>query len=323
MNAEFIQGELSKFNVADAVIAEMKAEFTALKIDGIKDSKGYKAVHTALMTVKGKRVEVEKKRKELKADSLAFGRAVDTEAKRITALLKPIEDYLAAEKQAVLDEKARLKAEAERQEAERKARERAELEAKLRAEAEAKAAEEKARLEAEAKAEAKRLAQVEAEQEAERKRLEAIAQEQARKEAELRAEQEQARLALAEERRAIQAEKERLAALSREAEEQEQAEAPALEVEPVTLPTFMDEPTPSGIEDEAPTLSITPDIEGEPEQARAEPAGDTGQDLLAVLVEALTLCVAELEDLQGLVEVSPSVLDTACEALRQAQEVAA
>lgn len=225
MNTEFIQGELSKFNVADAVISDMKTQFTALKIDGIKDTKGYKAVHAALMTVKGKRVEVEKKRKELKADSLAFGRAVDAEAKRITALLKPIEDHLAGEKQAILDEKARIKAEKEQQE-------RAELEAKIRAEQEAKAAEEKARLEAAALAEAERLAKIEAEQEAERQRLAAIAQEQSRKEAEREVKREAERQALEAERQEIQAEKERLAVKARETEQHVQVEEPEPDPEP-------------------------------------------------------------------------------------------
>jgi len=64
------------------------------------------------MNIKGKRVEVEKTRKKLKEDALEYGRAVDGEAKRITALLAPIETYLESQEKIIDDEKARIKADA-------------------------------------------------------------------------------------------------------------------------------------------------------------------------------------------------------------------
>ena len=64
------------------------------------------------MVVKSKRIEVEKKRKELKESSLSFGRAVDGEAKRITALLLPIETHLENEESIIEKEKERLALEA-------------------------------------------------------------------------------------------------------------------------------------------------------------------------------------------------------------------
>jgi hypothetical protein len=67
----------------------------------------YKAVSAAISEVKTKRVEVEKTRKVFKADALEYGRKVDAEAKRVTALLLEIEEPLKATKQAVDDEKAR------------------------------------------------------------------------------------------------------------------------------------------------------------------------------------------------------------------------
>ena len=56
---------------------------------------------------------IEKRRVELKADALAFGRNVDAEAKRITVQLSAIEDPLKAQKDAVDNEKARIRQEEE------------------------------------------------------------------------------------------------------------------------------------------------------------------------------------------------------------------
>ncbi|MDP2654600.1 MAG: hypothetical protein Q8Q08_11310, partial [Candidatus Omnitrophota bacterium] len=80
---------------------------------------GFKAVHEARMVVKGHRVAVEKKRKDLKADALAFGKLVDGEAKRITAMLEPIESHLQAEEDKITKELERIKAEEEEAERQR------------------------------------------------------------------------------------------------------------------------------------------------------------------------------------------------------------
>lgn len=108
-----------KFNAPDFAIATMANKFMPLEIRDANDVEGYKEVHEARMVVKNKRVEVEKVRKALKADALEYGRMVDAEAKRITALLEPIElhlqrqeDYYNAEKERIKNA-ARLKAEAE------------------------------------------------------------------------------------------------------------------------------------------------------------------------------------------------------------------
>jgi hypothetical protein len=65
----------------------------------------------------GTRTAVEDKRKELKADSLAFGRAVDSRAKEITSMLFPIEYHLSSEKEKIDNEIEAIaeKAEFERQ----------------------------------------------------------------------------------------------------------------------------------------------------------------------------------------------------------------
>jgi hypothetical protein len=112
-----IETAIKQYNVTDAAIAKYNKEYMTLNVKGVEDKEGYELCHTARMEIKGKRVEVEKTRKHLKEDALEYGRAVDKEAKRITSLLEPIEDHLASQEKIVDDEKARIKAEADRKEA--------------------------------------------------------------------------------------------------------------------------------------------------------------------------------------------------------------
>lgn len=116
---ELLPTDIQKFNVTDATIAEYKTKFMPLTVKGLEDKEGLKAVHDARMVIVKKRTEVERVRKELKADALEYGRQVDGEAKRITTLLEPIESHLSAEEQKIEDEKAKIKAEAEQRETER------------------------------------------------------------------------------------------------------------------------------------------------------------------------------------------------------------
>jgi len=96
-----ISNELKKFDSVIPAIDEYKAKFLPLKINGIEDEEGYKVVADGLKIIVGRRVAVENKRKELKADSLAFGRAVDARAKEITEMLSPIELHLKKAKEVI------------------------------------------------------------------------------------------------------------------------------------------------------------------------------------------------------------------------------
>jgi hypothetical protein len=208
--------ELAEWRKQDAVIAKLREEYMPLTINGVDDRKGFAIVHDARMEVKALRVAVEKKRVELKADALAYGKAVDAEAKRLTALLEPIEEHLESQEKAVVEERERIKREAEEA---RKAKIKARFDelkslgfqgdymrvpdlsdeeyATLAVEAKA------------AKAEADRLAEIE------RQRLEAEAAEKRRLEAELAEKRRQEEAAAAEQRRkereALEAERKRLA----------------------------------------------------------------------------------------------------------------
>jgi uncharacterized protein YhaN len=113
MELTHIETELKKFTVTDAGIAELNNQYSHLTISGIDDKAGYAAVREARLVVKGKRVEVDKKRKELTADALEVQRLINTEAKRITALLEPLEAYLAKQEDDYNAEKDRIKKEVE------------------------------------------------------------------------------------------------------------------------------------------------------------------------------------------------------------------
>lgn len=197
---------LVKYSVTDAQIARLRADFTGLSVD---TPEGYEAVRIAIGTLRDLRGAIEKRRVELKADALAFGRAVDAEAKRITAALDYLERPLKDQKQAVDAERERVKQEAINAK-------RRQLEEELRA---AQAVED-ARLRAVREADEARLAEERAKLEAERRELDAARQKQEAADAERRRKEqaeraaEDARLrvereAIEAERRAVQQERER------------------------------------------------------------------------------------------------------------------
>lgn len=245
MNEELITNELVRFNLSDAAIGKLRTDYMALTVAGVDDRAGCQRVHDARMDIVRRRTSIEKTRKDLKADSLEYGRRVDAEAKRLIALLAPIEEHLGSQEKIVLDEITRRREEAARREAER-------IQARVNrlfdfgarfdgqnysamglsiaagtlksctdeqfnqfcGEIQVKVDEEKARAEAEEaarKAEAERLAKIAAEQEAERKRLAEQKAEQERVEREAREERQREEGRLRAEREAIEAEKKRLA----------------------------------------------------------------------------------------------------------------
>lgn len=119
-NLEVVQGKVfDVIGVADAVIAQMAEKYLPLKINGIDDKPGYKAVHEARMVVKNTRVKVEKHGKEMREDAVKYQKAVIAEEKRIVALMEPIEAHLSAEEKAIDDALEAIKQEAARKEAER------------------------------------------------------------------------------------------------------------------------------------------------------------------------------------------------------------
>lgn len=101
------------YDVQRELITQLADEYLPLTVSGIDDKAGLEAVHKARMEVKNLRVRIEKRRKELKSESLEYGRRVDAAAKELTDLLLPIESHLEDQEAIVEREKARLAREAE------------------------------------------------------------------------------------------------------------------------------------------------------------------------------------------------------------------
>jgi hypothetical protein len=118
-----ITKELASFEDLKSTISQMASQFGGLTIAGLDDRKGYDAVHEARMKVKSLRVSIEKRRKELKEESLRVGRLIDSTAKELAELIEPVESHLMSQEKAIDDEKERInREEHERIERERQAK---------------------------------------------------------------------------------------------------------------------------------------------------------------------------------------------------------
>ena len=97
----------------DAAIEQIREEYLQLVVAGPQDQAGFKSAETALKKVVRIRTTVEKTRKALKADSVRYGKAVDSEAKRVREAIEPIEEHLKTQCDIVRLEEARQKVAAE------------------------------------------------------------------------------------------------------------------------------------------------------------------------------------------------------------------
>ena len=104
---EMISQALERYSLTDAAIASLSEACLIMVVDGEDDKAGHDIVRAARLSVKAQRVLVEKTRKDLKADALAYGKAVDGEAKRIRLLLEPIEAHLQEQEDIVAGAAAR------------------------------------------------------------------------------------------------------------------------------------------------------------------------------------------------------------------------
>lgn len=99
--------ELITYDVTESQLAKLREDYLPLIVTGPEDKQGYEVVKTARIKIKGLRVSVEKRRKELKQESLDFGRLVDHRARTITEGLEVIEGHLQAQQDIVDKEKER------------------------------------------------------------------------------------------------------------------------------------------------------------------------------------------------------------------------
>lgn len=83
--------------------------YQSLKVNGLADKAGLKAVREARLDLARVRCDIEKRRTEMKAGALAFGKAVDSTAKSLTALVEPTEKALKAIEDDIAKEAQREK----------------------------------------------------------------------------------------------------------------------------------------------------------------------------------------------------------------------
>ncbi len=96
------------YSVTEATINAQADKYLGLTISGIDDRKGYEAVRSARMDCVHARNAIERTRKQLKADSLEYGRKVDAEAKRLVQLIEPIEAYLETTQDSIDAQRKRI-----------------------------------------------------------------------------------------------------------------------------------------------------------------------------------------------------------------------
>lgn len=106
----------------DALKAEVsKQALQYADITAIENKAGRDQVHAAAMTLKGKRVEIQKRAKEVREDAVAFQKAVISKGEELAAIIEPEEKRLIALRDGWDAEREAEKAAAAEAEAKRKA----------------------------------------------------------------------------------------------------------------------------------------------------------------------------------------------------------
>jgi len=110
---ELMTFDVVKFDITRAEIAEISQKGMALEIKDLDDKAGFEAVHIALMDVVHRCAFIEKQGLAYRRKALDWNKAVLAEEKDLLGLFQPVRDHLTDEKARVVEEKARIKAEAE------------------------------------------------------------------------------------------------------------------------------------------------------------------------------------------------------------------
>ena len=88
--------DAATFQVDTASIKADVEMWGKMTIAGTDDKEGFRRVQEGRLMLKRVRTDIEKRRKELKAGALEYGRKVDAVAKELTGLIEPTEDKLNA-----------------------------------------------------------------------------------------------------------------------------------------------------------------------------------------------------------------------------------
>lgn len=100
-------------SVTDVTINKMIADYSRLSVTGVDDKEGLAKVHAARMECVKARGSIKKSHDDMKADTLAYGRKLDAEQRRLLALIAPLEEHLTEQEGIVEQEKARIAKEKE------------------------------------------------------------------------------------------------------------------------------------------------------------------------------------------------------------------
>lgn len=113
MTTENVQ-QIKEYSATEAGLAQLREKYAGVKFD-LATKEGNEEARSARRELVKLRTSLEAKRKELKAPALAYAMAIDSEAKRITAQIKQLEEPIDAQIKA----EEKRKAERERIERER------------------------------------------------------------------------------------------------------------------------------------------------------------------------------------------------------------
>ncbi|MBY7923751.1 hypothetical protein KW453_15935 [Vibrio fluvialis] len=109
---EVTQGKVTKYNDIDARLAELRATYGS-EVPDASTKDGYQRAKDISKEMTTLRTSLESRRKDFKAPVLAFGKMIDSEAKRLTSEILAIEEPFKAAYRAVDEEKKRVKEEIE------------------------------------------------------------------------------------------------------------------------------------------------------------------------------------------------------------------
>ncbi len=115
----FIGSELKKFEIDETALIATANKYKGLKVAGVQDKEGLKAVRMARLELKELRVDITNKGKALRASAVKFQKAVIAREEELVDLIKPTEKELEAEEDRIEAEKKRLREEEEKREFER------------------------------------------------------------------------------------------------------------------------------------------------------------------------------------------------------------
>jgi hypothetical protein len=100
---------MDKFNPTRAELTQMAEKYKTLTIAGAEDREGYMKVDVARKELKKTRIQIEKDGKLLRAEAVAFQKAVIEKEKELVGLIEPVEVNLAEQQEAIDEEREKLK----------------------------------------------------------------------------------------------------------------------------------------------------------------------------------------------------------------------